>query len=165
MVTTDAADAGQPVGPDRAMIGIFAKVLFNSCEGWVAVREFPEKGGTNGAPNTPFFAVGSDLAGNLAAEADVAAKTGRALYVVAGAVSAPGKAKAGDVVAMQVVLVDLDHGDIATKRQHLVLHLGPPSLEVSSGGFTAEGQRLIPAASRHPLSPTPSPGPVLPAYR
>jgi putative DNA primase/helicase len=39
-----------------------------------------------------------------------------------------------------VVLVDLDHGDIAAKREHLVRHLGEPSLEVESGGVTAEGQ-------------------------
>ena len=137
---TDGAGASQPVGPNPAMIGIFAKVLFNYCEGWVAVREFPEKGGADRAPNTPFFAADSDLAGKLATEADAAAKKGLALYVVAGTVSAPGKAKAGDVVAMQAVLVDLDHGDIATKRQHLVNHLGPPSLEVASGGVTVEGQ-------------------------
>jgi putative DNA primase/helicase len=140
---TDGAGANQPVDPNPAMIGIFVKVLFNYCEGWVAVREFPEKGGANRAPNTPFFAADSDLAGKLAAEADAAAKTGLALYVVAGTVSAPGKAKAGDVVAMQVVLVDLDHGDIATKRQHLVHHLGPPSLEVASGGVTVEGQHKL----------------------
>ncbi len=140
---TDGAGASQPVDPNPAMIGIFVKVLFNYCEGWVAVREFPEKGGANRAPNTPFFAADSDLAGKLAAEADAAAKTGLALYVVAGTVSAPGKAKAGDVVAMQVVLVDLDHGDIATKRQHLVHHLGPPSLEVASGGVTVEGQHKL----------------------
>jgi putative DNA primase/helicase len=140
---TDGAGASQPVDPNPAMIGIFVKVLFNYCEGWVAVREFPEKGGANRAPNTPFFAADSDLAGKLAAEADAAANTGLALYVVAGTVSAPGKAKAGDVVAMQVVLVDLDHGDIATKRQHLIHHLGPPSLEVASGGITVERQHKL----------------------
>lgn len=136
----DETGASRPIDPNPAMIGTFAKVLFNYCEGWVAVREFPEKGGIKRAPNTPFFAADSDLAGKLAAEADAAAKTGLALYAVAGAVSAPGKAKAGDVVAMQAVLVDLDHGDIAAKRRHLVHHLGTPSLEVASGGITAEGQ-------------------------
>ena len=141
---TDGAGANQPVDPNPAMIGIFVKVLFNYCEGWVAVREFPEKGGANRAPNTPFFAADSDLAGKLAAEADAAAKTGLALYVIAGTVSAPGNAKAADVVAMQVVLVDLDHGDIAKKREHLVHHLGPPSLEVASGGVTARGAAQTP---------------------
>ena len=67
---TDGAGANQPVDPNPAMIGIFVKVLFNYCEGWVAVREFPEKGGANRAPNTPFFAADSDLASKLATEAD-----------------------------------------------------------------------------------------------
>ena len=140
---TDGAGANQPVDPNPAMIGTFLKVLFDYCEGWVAVREFPEKGGATQAPNTPFFATDSDLADRLTAEADTAAKKGLALYVVAGTVSAPGKARAEDVLAMQVVLVDLDHGDIAKKREHLVHHLGPPSLEVASGGVTAEGQRKL----------------------
>ena len=88
MAMTDGVNAAQAAGPNPAMIGIFVKVLFDSCEGWVAVREFPENGGANRAPNTPFFAAGCDLAGKLAAEADAAAKTGLALYVVAGTVSA-----------------------------------------------------------------------------
>lgn len=140
---TDGDGASQPVGPDPAMIGIFAKVLFNYCEGWVAVREFPEKGGAHRLPNTPFFAANSDIAAKLAIEANTAAKARLALYVVAGTVSAPGRAKAEDVIAMQVVLVDLDQGDIAIKREHLVHHLGPPSLEVASGGITVEGQRKL----------------------
>lgn len=140
MAITDGDGTSQPIDLNPAMIGIFAKVLFNYCEGWVAVREFPEKGGANRPPNTPFFAANSDLAAKLAAEANVAATTGAALYVVAGTVSAPGKAKAADVVAMQVVLVDLDHGDIESKRVHLVHHLGQPTLEVASGGITIEGQ-------------------------
>jgi putative DNA primase/helicase len=37
----------------------------------------------------------------------------------------------------------LDHGDIAAKREHLVHHLGLPSLEVMSGGVTLEGQHKL----------------------
>src|SRR6266404_2061733 len=140
---TDESDASRPVGPNAAMIGIFAKTLFDRCDGWVAVRQLPEKGGGNRVLKTSFLAPDSNLAGKLAAEADTAAKAGRALCVVAGTVSAPGKARAGDVVATQVVLVDLDHGDIATKRQHLVHHFGPPSLAVESGGITVEGQHKL----------------------
>ncbi|MEJ8570764.1 phage/plasmid primase, P4 family [Microbaculum marinum] len=58
------------------------------------------------------------------------------------------------MVQTGVILVDLDHGDIAAKRDHLVRHLGHPSLEVASGGITDDGQakrhlywRLIEAAS------------------
>ena len=76
-------------------------------------------------------------------EAQRAAASGLALYVVPGTVSAQGKAKADDVVAMQTMLVDLDHGDVRSKRDHLVEHLGPPSLEVISGGITEEGQERL----------------------
>ena len=34
-------------------------------------------------------------------------------------------------------------GDIGSKRDHLVQHLGCPTLEVASGGVTAEGQRKL----------------------
>ncbi|MCO5156689.1 MAG: hypothetical protein M9945_08025 [Aquamicrobium sp.] len=66
-----------------------------------------------------------------------------ALFVAPGTVSAPGDAKAESIVQTQVVLVDLDNGDIGAKRDHLVQHLGCPTLEVASGGVTAEGQRKL----------------------
>jgi len=60
--------------------------------------------------------------------------------------SGRGKAKADDVVAMQTVLVDLDHGDVQAIRDHLAQHLGPPSLEVVSG------ERLTRADRSHAAS-------------
>src|SRR5262249_57053629 len=77
----------------------------------------------------------------LAVQAHWAAEAGMALYVVPGTVAAPGEARAEHVVQTQVVLVDIDHGDIAAKRAHLVRHLREPTLEVASGGMTPEGQR------------------------
>jgi hypothetical protein len=91
----------QTTRPNAAMIGVFAKALFGDCDGWVAVREFAEKGTATRPPNTPFLAADSALAANLVAEANTAADLGLALYVVAGTVSERGKAKAADVVAMQ----------------------------------------------------------------
>jgi putative DNA primase/helicase len=140
---TDAEGANQPVAPDSRLIASFAKVLFDYSEGWVAVRAFPEKGDASQPARTPFVAANAELPTKLVAEAEAAAKKGLALYVVAGTVSGPGKAKAGDVVAIETVLVDLDHGDVSAKREHLVKHLGPPSLEVASGGVTAEGQERL----------------------
>ena len=52
---------------------------------------------------------------------------------------AVGKAKAADVQQMQTVLVDLDAGDIAAKLDHLIRHLGEPTLLVESGGRTPDG--------------------------
>ncbi len=50
-----------------------------------------------------------------------------------------GQAKAADVLQMQTIVVDLDAGDIGAKLDHLVQHLGDPTLVVESGGRTVEG--------------------------
>jgi len=140
---TEGDGAGNPIAPDPALIETFSKVLFSYCDGWVAVREFSEKGTENRPPRLPFLRADSDLGIKLVAEATAAAKAGLALYVIPGTVSGQGKAKADDVVAMQTVLVDLDHGDVRSKRDHLAEHLGPPSLEVVSGGITEQGQEKL----------------------
>lgn len=140
---TAPSDLTNQIAPDPASIETFVKVLFDYCEGWVAVREFPEKGSAGQVPRTPFFRADANLARNIVSEALRAAASGLALYVVPGTVSAQGKAKADDVVAMQTVLIDLDHGDVRTKRDHLAEHLGPPSIEVISGGTTDEGQERL----------------------
>jgi hypothetical protein len=79
----------------------------------------------------------------LAVQAQWATAAGMALYVIPGTVTAPGQASAEHIAQMQVVLVDLDAGDIAAKRGHLIQHLGEPSLEVASGGITPEGQAKL----------------------
>ncbi len=132
-----------PATPDPAMIAVYAQTVFGYCEGWVPVRAVPEGGSPDQPPHTPFLEADGDLAAKLAMQAAWAAEAGMALFVIPGTVAAPGEAKAEDVVQTQVVLVDLDQGDIAAKRDHLVRHLGVPSLEVASGGVTAEGQRKL----------------------
>jgi P4 family phage/plasmid primase-like protien len=129
-----------PIVCDAAMVAAYAEALFGYCEGFIAVRALAEKGGPDRAPHTPFLPADGELAAKLAVQAQWAAEAGMALYVIPGTVAAPGEARAEHVVQMQTVLVDLDHGDIAAKREHLLLHLGAPSLEVASGGVTAEGQ-------------------------
>ena len=84
-----------------------------------------------------------ELAAKTLVQAEWAADAGMALYAVPGTVATPGEARAEDVAQTQVVLIDLDHGDIGAKRAHLVRHLGEPSLEVASGGVTAEGQAKL----------------------
>ena len=132
-----------PLVPDSAMIAVHAEMLFGYCEGFVAVRALPEKGAADRAPHTPFLEADATLAEKLAVQARWAADAGMALYVIPGTVAAPGEARAEHIVQMQTVLVDLDHGDIAAKRAHLVQHLGAPSMEVASGGMTTEGQRKL----------------------
>lgn len=135
-----SADPG-PVAPDAVAIAAFAEVVFGYCEGFVPVRALAEKGSADRPPHTPFLAADADLASRLAIQADWAADAGMALYVVPGTVASPGEARAEHIVQTQVVLVDLDHGDIAAKRDHLVRHLGAPTLDIASGGVTPEGQR------------------------
>ena len=134
---------GAPIKPDPAMIALYADVVFGYCENWVPVRALPEKGAADRPPHTPFMEADGSLAAKLAVQAQWAADAGMALFVVPGTVEAPGEASAEHVKQTQVVLVDIDHGDIAAKREHLVRHLGAPTLEVASGGITAEGQRKL----------------------
>jgi len=139
MDATSEPPAG-PVEPDAAAIGLFAETVFGYTEDWAAVRVLAEKGGPAVRPRTPFHRADADLARKLLQEAAAAAEAGAALFIVPGVVAQPGQATAADVTATQVVLVDLDEGDIAGKRAHLVRHLGEPTLEVASGGVTEDGQ-------------------------
>ena len=125
------------------MIETFSKVLFDYCEGWVAVREFPEKGNPAKHPARPFFAPTRILRATLSRRRNAPHRAASRSTSCPAPSSAQGKAKADDVVAMQTILVDLDQGDVQTHRQHLVDHLGPPSLEVASGGITETGQQRL----------------------
>jgi hypothetical protein len=131
------------VEPDPALIALYADVVFGYCERWVPVRALSEKGAADAPPHTPFLATDVDLAARLASQATWAADAGMALFVVPGTVESPGEARAEHIAQTQVVLVDLDHGDIAAKREHLLRHLGMPTLEVASGGVTPDGQRKL----------------------
>ena len=138
-ISTVAAE----VRPDHEMIAIYADVVLGYCEHWVPVRALAEKGSADAPPHTPFLATDDTLADRLALQAEWAADAAMALFVVPGTVEAPGDARAEHVIQTQVVLVDLDHGDIAAKRDHLVQHLGGPTLEVASGGMTETGERKL----------------------
>jgi hypothetical protein len=129
--------------PNTDAIKTFLGVLFDGCDGWVAVREFSEKGNPQKPPRTPFFKADTMVADHLVGEAKRAADAGMGLYIVPGIVAGEGKAKADDVISIQTVLVDLDQGDVQAHRQHLIDHIGPPSLEVASGGTTETGQRRL----------------------
>ena len=131
------------VAPDAEMIAVYADVVFGYCDGWVPVRALAEKGAGDGPPHVPFIEADATLAAKLALQATWASDAGMALFVAPGTVAAPGDARAESIVQTRVVLVDLDHGDIGAKRDHLVQHLGCPTLEVASGGVTTEGQRKL----------------------
>lgn len=126
--------------PDPAVIESFLEFLFRDLSGHVVLRLIPEKGTPDGKPWTTTAFADEDLARVAAGAASRAVAARRGLYVVPATTRASGRARDGDIAETAVVLVDIDAGDIAALRDHLVAHLGPPSLEVASGGRTDDGQ-------------------------
>jgi len=138
----DAAPLSDPfnIEPDPEQIAVFLDVVFGYCEGWAPLRGFVDKGqGIAGRPHNVWIEVDGGLLEKAISFAGWAAREGAAFYVVPGTVAEAGKAKAADVRQMQTVLVDLDAGDIPAKLDHLILHLGEPTLIVESGGRTPDG--------------------------
>lgn len=117
----------------------YCDIVFGYLDGLVPIRLLPEAGTPDQQPRLE-FPTKEALADRLIAIAPDAADRQRGVFVVPGSVISAGSAKAKDIAQTGVVLVDLDHGDIPAKRNHLVRHLGLPSLEVASGGITDDGQ-------------------------
>lgn len=143
---------------DTDAIRIFTDVLFGNLDGLVPVRLLAEQG-TPHKSAISRYPKSSDITTLLVTEAAGAAASRRGVFVVPGTVAIPGRAKAEDISQTGVVLIDLDTGDIAAKRDHLVRHLGEPTLLVASGGTTDERQpklhlywRLTEAASGEALA-------------
>ena len=138
----DAAPQQDAFGtePDRDQIAAFLDVVFGYCEGFIPVRGFVDKGqGFDGKPHNIWIAADGTVADKMATFATWASREGAAVYVIPGTVAETGQAKAADVRQMQTIVVDLDAGDIGAKLDHLVEHLGDPTLVVESGGRTVEG--------------------------
>ena len=138
----DAAPQQDAFGtePDRDQIAAFLDVVFGYCEGFIPVRGFVDKGqGFDGKPHNIWIAADGTVADKMATFAAWASREGAAVYVIPGTVAETGQAKAADVRQMQTIVVDLDAGDIGAKLDHLVEHLGDPTLVVESGGRTVEG--------------------------
>ena len=128
--------------PDPEQIAQFMEVVFGYCDGLIPIRSFIDKGqGFDGRPHNIWINAGDTVTDKMTTFANWAAREGAAVYVIPGTVDAPGQAKAGDILQMQAVVVDIDTGDIVAKRAHLERHLGPPTMVVESGGVTPEGQR------------------------
>ena len=126
--------------PDRNQIATFLDVVFGYCEGFMPVRGFVDKGqGFDGKPHNIWIEADATAADKMVTFAAWAAREGAAVYVIPGTVAENGQAKAADVRQMQTIVVDLDAGDIGAKLDHLVRHLGDPTLVVESGGRTVEG--------------------------
>jgi hypothetical protein len=142
----DAPSAEDPFGvePDPVQIATFLDVVFGWCEGQIPVRGFVDMGqGKEGRPHNIWIDADSTAPAKLATFANWAWREGAAVYVIPGTVAAAGQAKSVDVLQMQALVVDLDAGDIPTKLDHLLRHLGPPTLIIESGGRTSEGSAKL----------------------
>ncbi|HMQ42570.1 MAG TPA: AAA family ATPase [Paracoccus sp. (in: a-proteobacteria)] len=129
---------------DPAQIALFLDVVFSWCDGLIPLRGLPEKGVTPPPPSDlRWLPADAGAPATIAGCAEVAAPIGRAIYVIPGTVAQCGEARAGHVLQMQALVVDLDQGDIVAKRDHLIRHLGPATLTVESGGITEGGQKKL----------------------
>jgi hypothetical protein len=120
-------------------IARFVDIVFGNLEGFVAVREIPESGTGDRAARSAYHHP-AELVEVLNAAAPRAAERARGVFVVPATVDRPGSAKAADIRQTGVILIDIDEGDIDCIVTHLTRHLGKASLEVASGGRTADGQ-------------------------
>lgn len=143
---------------DPEAIRTYCEVLFGYLHGYVPIRFIGEKGTANSKVAQSFRATG-EVQAKIIRAAPQAAATQTAIYVVPCTVARPGSAGKNDISATGVVVVDIDDGDTEAKRDHLVHHLGPPTLTVASGGTTDEGKakyhlywRLSEAAEGEDLS-------------
>ncbi|SEN82275.1 RecA-family ATPase [Pseudorhodobacter antarcticus] len=128
------------VEPDPAQIETFIDVVFGYSEGLIPVRGFVDMGqGKEGRPHNIWIDADATAQTKLATFANWAWREGAAVYVIPGTVTAAGQAKSADVLQMQALVVDLDAGDIPAKLDHLLHHLGQPTLIIESGGRTSEG--------------------------
>ncbi|MGE4048657.1 MAG: AAA family ATPase [Acetobacteraceae bacterium] len=128
------------LAPIERDIATFLDVVFSYCDGLIPVRSYAEKGlSGHQAPATAWLPADKSAAQSVHQFAAGAARDGRAVYVIPGTVAAHGQARAADVQQMQAIVVDLDTGDIGAKLDHLVRHLGRPTLLVESGGQTEQG--------------------------
>ena len=129
---------------DPAQIALFLDVVFSWCDGLIPLRGLPEKGVTPPPPSDlRWLPADAGAPATVAACAEAAAQISRAIYVIPGTVAQLGEARAGHVLQMQSLVVDLDQGDIVAKRDHLIRHLGPATLTVESGGITECGQKKL----------------------
>lgn len=140
LVAPPARADGPGVAPDPAAIAAFLEVVFGYCDGLIPVRGFVDLGqGVDKRPHNIWIPADASAPELLATYAAWAAREGTAVYVIPGTVAGHGEARAEHVLRMQAAVVDLDAGDVDAKLEHLIRHLGPPTLLVESGGRTAEG--------------------------
>ena len=137
MSCISAPSAPPVIAPE--FISTYCHAVVRYVEGIVPVRVLSETGTPQQIPKQSFPDVGH-LTGVLCDHAVQAADRGCGVYVVPCTVE-PGKsARSENILQTCVIVIDLDKGDIDSKRTHVVHHLGKPSLDIAFGGITETGQ-------------------------
>nr|CRH06599.1 Conserved protein of unknown function [Candidatus Magnetococcus massalia] len=134
-------EPAEALEPDPEAVSAYLDLVFGYCEGWAPLRGFAERGQEQEErPHAVWLEIDAAMEEKALTFGNWAAREGMAFYVIPGAVTEQKRAKAEDIIQTQVVLVDLDSGDIEAKREHLTIYLGEPTAIVESGGRTPEGQ-------------------------
>ncbi|MBS0126458.1 hypothetical protein KB874_20440 [Aestuariicoccus sp. KMU-90] len=120
----------------------FIDIVFGYLEGFVPIRMFAETGTADQQPVIEFCGI-DEAAARLERLAPLAAHRQLGLYVIPGTTTQRASAQASDVVQTGVLVVDLDKSEISENRDLLVKHIGPPTLEVASGGRTEQRKRKL----------------------
>ena len=144
MLDFNDAPMRQPVAlePNQEMLATYIDVVFGYLEGLFPFRGFADNGsGYNGKPYNEWVDISRDDTVDVISNmASYCSSNGTAAYCIPGTVAKRGQAKAADVVQTQVLVCDIDGGNIAEKLAHATQYLDTPTLIIESGGRTEDGQ-------------------------
>ena len=135
--------------PDLDAIASYMDLVFDYCEGLIPFRAFADRGQALDARPHAIWVEADEMTKLASAKEKAstfgkwAAREGMAFYVIPGTVAEQGGAKASDIVQTQVILADLDAGDIEAKLEHLSIFMGEPTAVIESGGITQEGMAKL----------------------
>ena len=122
-------------------IAIYYDVVFSYCEGLIPLRSFNErKYGQNNLIwiNADQYTAVAAIK-TFAMNADIEKASA---LCIPGTVKERGQAKSSEICEMQVLLVDIDCGDIDAKLTYASNWLGAPTLVVESGGVIGDQKKL-----------------------
>ncbi len=127
--------------PEKADIATYLDVVFSYCDGFIPLRGFMDNGqGFDGKPNNTWMGADkNDLVDAVYNWSAFSAGQGMAAYLIPCTVANHGEAHAVECLQSQVLVCDIDNGEIPTKLAHAVRYIGTPTMIVESGGKTAEG--------------------------
>lgn len=126
---------------NEEQIATYYNIVFSYCEGFIPLRSFNEKKygqnnliWINADKYTAVMAIKT-----FATDADIQESSA---LCIPGTVKERGQAKSSEICEMQVLLVDIDCGDIEAKLTYATNWLGAPSLVVESGGIIGDQKKL-----------------------